>query len=161
MGKKIAIKYDELLQELKNHSLHSSKFQKELQLKGEIIKKRENKILNLAKKIYKLTEQVRSLEFDLEHREGDQDILLEKLDEQMKKNKNITMKKDEMLLELENDIKSKEQALQSIKKELLHKDEEKDDLVEILNNQINKNSNIIGELQALRQKYKLQDRLES
>lgn len=116
---------------------------------------------NLAKKILKLTELVRSLEFDLEHREEEQDALLQKLDEQMKKNKNITMKKDKMLLELENDIKKKEEALQNLKNELLHKDDEKYDLVDILNNQIAKNSNIIGELQDLRQKYKLQDKLEN
>merc|ERR1712194_153291 len=84
-------KNKKMLLELNNHSLHLSKFETELQLKDQIIKKRDSNMQNLAKKILKLTELVRSLEFDLEHREEEQDALLQKLDEQMKKNKNITM----------------------------------------------------------------------
>jgi len=114
---------------------------------------KNTKILDLARQIHNLTEQTRSLQFDLQHREDEHEILIQKIDEQMKKNKNITMKKDQMLLDLQHDIKSKEQALLKVRDEIINKDEEREDLLEMLNKQISKNTKIVVELQDLRKKY--------
>jgi len=74
------------------HDDLNKNIQKELKIKEKILKRRDAKILKLAEHILKMTEQVQSLQFDLEYREKEQDILLQRLNEQVKKKQEYNKK---------------------------------------------------------------------